>query len=92
MSVARQYDLIVFGATGFTGQYVAEEVARVAVKENVTWAVSGRNVGKMKTILENVKKSTGVEQMFRSCQCCSHIFMFYFKANLLKMLESSRQM
>ncbi len=68
MSVARQlfkrvhnksYDLIVFGATGFTGKYVAEEVARIAYKENVTWAIGGRNVDKMKTILQSLGKSTG---------------------------------
>lgn len=68
MSVARQlfkrvhnksYDLIVFGATGFTGKYVAEEVARIACKENVSWAISGRNADKMNTILQNLEKSTG---------------------------------
>ena len=59
MSMARQYDLIVFGASGFTGKYVAAEVARVSNKENITWAVSGRNTDKMKAILENVEKSTG---------------------------------
>lgn len=60
MSSTREYDLVVFGATGFTGQYVAEEVARIAETENVTWAVAGRSVDKMKTILENVEKATGI--------------------------------
>ena len=59
MSVTREYDLVIFGATGFTGQYVAEEVARIADEENITWAVAGRNVDKLKTILENVEKATG---------------------------------
>jgi len=56
---SRKFDLVVFGATGFTGQYVAEEVARIAEEENVTWAVAGRNENKLKVILENVEKSTG---------------------------------
>lgn len=60
MSTTREYDLVVFGATGFTGQYVAEEVARIAETENVTWAVAGRSIEKMKTILENVEKATGM--------------------------------
>ncbi len=59
MTVTREYDLVIFGATGFTGQYVAEEVARIADEENITWAVAGRSVDKLKTILENVEKSTG---------------------------------
>lgn len=81
MSAARQYDLIVFGATGFTGQYVSEEIARIADAENVTWAVSGRNTGKMKTILENVEKSTGKGEgasldSLAYNGCWSSIFLF----------------
>lgn len=59
MSVTREYDLIIFGATGFTGQYVVEEVARIAEEENITWAVAGRNIEKIKVGLENVEKQTG---------------------------------
>lgn len=58
--MSRQYDFIIFGATGFTGQYVAEEVSRIAGDEHISWAVAGRNVNKMKTILENVEKATGI--------------------------------
>ena len=57
--MTREYDLVIFGATGFTGQYVAEEVSRIADEEQITWAVAGRNAEKMRTILENVQKSTG---------------------------------
>lgn len=61
---AREFDLIVFGATGFTGQYVAEEIARIADDENVSWAVAGRNTEKMKTVLKNVEKATGDENLY----------------------------
>ena len=54
--MAREYDLIIFGATGFTGQYVVEEVARVADEEKITWAVAGRHVEKLKIILEKAEK------------------------------------
>jgi len=54
-----RYDLVIFGATGFTGQYVAEEVARIVEDEKITWAVAGRNLNKLKVILENVEKHTG---------------------------------
>ncbi|RXG70195.1 hypothetical protein Avbf_00562 [Armadillidium vulgare] len=41
------YDLVVYGATGYTGQFVTEEVAKVASLEqkkgqSLTWAVAGR--------------------------------------------------
>ena len=55
----KQYDFVIFGATGFTGQYVAEEVARIFEDEKVTWAVAGRNIEKLETILRNVEKNTG---------------------------------
>ena len=58
--MTRDYSLVVFGATGFTGQYVAEEVARVAEEENITWAIAGRNSEKLNAILENVRKVTGM--------------------------------
>lgn len=57
---ARDYSLVVFGATGFTGQYVAEEVARIADEENITWAIAGRNSEKLNAIIENVGKVTGI--------------------------------
>jgi short subunit dehydrogenase-like uncharacterized protein len=61
MTEQKQYDLVIFGATGFTGQYVAEEVALIAEEEKISWAVAGRNVDKLKNILANVTKSTGKE-------------------------------
>jgi len=60
MADNKRFNLVVFGATGFTGQYVAEEVARIAGEENITWAVAGRNEKKLKVILQNVEKNTGI--------------------------------
>ncbi|XP_046635141.1 saccharopine dehydrogenase-like oxidoreductase [Daphnia pulicaria] len=57
--MAREYDLIIFGATGFTGQYVVMEVARVADEEKLTWAVAGRHVEKLKQVLEKAENVTG---------------------------------
>ena len=47
------YDIVIFGATGFTGQFVVEELALVlAVPDapKLTWAVAGRNEGKLKQV------------------------------------------
>lgn len=56
---AERYDIVIFGATGFTGQFVVEEVARVADEEKgLTWAVAGRSMEKLQKILENASKRT----------------------------------
>lgn len=61
----RKYDFIIFGATGFTGQYVAEEVSRIAEKEGITWAVAGRNASKLRKVLDSVQKFTGMPYLLK---------------------------
>jgi len=46
---ARPYDIVLFGATGFTGRLVAEYLARNAPKE-LRWAIAGRNRDKLEQI------------------------------------------
>lgn len=56
----QKYDIVVFGASGFTGQFVAEEVARIADEEaGLTWAVAGRTMEKLQNVLANASKSVG---------------------------------
>lgn len=51
MKREREHDIVLFGATGFTGKLVAEYLARHAPKD-VRWAIAGRNQEK----LEGVKR------------------------------------
>lgn len=53
----RKYDIIVFGASGFTGQFVAMEMANLSQKYNLTWAIAGRNLNKLQKVLDNVYNS-----------------------------------
>ncbi|MCA9577693.1 MAG: saccharopine dehydrogenase NADP-binding domain-containing protein [Polyangiales bacterium] len=55
-SAARPYDIVVFGATGFTGQLVVRHLAQAA-PEGVRWAVAGRNPQKLASVL----RDAGVE-------------------------------
>ncbi|KAK2920349.1 saccharopine dehydrogenase-like oxidoreductase [Channa argus] len=51
----RPYHLVIFGASGFTGQFVVEEVARTVAegpKGNLKWAVAGRSKQKLEKVLE----------------------------------------
>ena len=55
-----RYDLVIFGATGFTGQFVVEEVVRVQEElGGLTMAVAGRNMAKLQKVLEQASKQTG---------------------------------
>lgn len=53
-SSKRPYHIIVFGATGFTGQFVVEEVARTCNEGpggTLQWAVAGRNRDRLEKTL-----------------------------------------
>ena len=54
---SRPYDLVVFGATGFTGALVAEYLA--GLDAAFSWAIAGRSLSK----LENVKQRIGVSSL-----------------------------
>lgn len=53
---SRPYHIIIFGATGFTGQFVVEEVARCAAESPggspLTWAVAGRSRQRLEDTLK----------------------------------------
>jgi short subunit dehydrogenase-like uncharacterized protein len=50
MSEPRRFDLVVFGATGFTGGLVADYLARASVGEKFRWALAGRNAEKLEAV------------------------------------------
>ena len=56
--MSRPYDVIVFGASGFTGQFVVEHLAKAIKRENsdIKWAVSGRSEAKLKQVLGPASK------------------------------------
>ncbi|XP_055947988.1 saccharopine dehydrogenase-like oxidoreductase [Argiope bruennichi] len=58
---SREFDIIIFGATGYTGRYVIEELAYSTKSSNVKWAVAGRNVEKLKESLNIVQGYLGDE-------------------------------
>ena len=49
MAVQRKFDIVVFGATGFTGALTAEYLARHA-PATLKWALAGRNTEKLKMV------------------------------------------
>ncbi|XP_035674744.1 saccharopine dehydrogenase-like oxidoreductase isoform X2 [Branchiostoma floridae] len=63
MATSKKYDVVVFGASGFTGQFVVEELGRVTSEEErgLTWAVAGRNQDKLNQVLEKASATIGVD-------------------------------
>lgn len=57
--MAARLDFIIFGATGFTGQYTVQELIRISEQKPCTWGVAGRNKEKLNTLLKTVGKKVG---------------------------------
>ena len=51
---SRDYDVILFGASGFTGQFVAEELRRQQGDggRSLKWAAAGRKEAKVRATLQ----------------------------------------
>lgn len=58
MAADRQFDLALFGATGFTGGLTAEYLARNA-PEGLRWALVGRNRGKLEDVRARLERLGG---------------------------------
>lgn len=54
-------DIVVFGASGFTGGFVVTELAKVAAAEKLTWGVAGRDAVKLKQALRVAEDETGLK-------------------------------
>lgn len=50
----RPYDIILFGATGFTGGLVADYLARAAGREPFRWAIAGRNQARLEEVRRRI--------------------------------------
>lgn len=49
MSASRQYDIVVFGATGYTGKLTAEHIA-TKLPTDLKWALAGRSESKLEAV------------------------------------------
>lgn len=50
----RQYDLALWGATGFTGRLVAEHLARAYTDDDLAWAIAGRDPDRLEALREEI--------------------------------------
>ena len=50
----RQYELVLLGATGYTGRLCAEHIAQ-SLPTDLNWAVAGRNYNKLTNVVNELK-------------------------------------
>ena len=54
---AREFDIVVWGATGFTGRLVAEHLASLyGVGGDLRWAIGGRDPDKLESLRDSLKR------------------------------------
>ena len=53
-------DIVVFGATGYTGKFVVRELANAYQTEKITWGIAGRSENKLKEVLESIGKEKSI--------------------------------
>ena len=58
---SRQYECIVFGATGYTGKYTAEHIT-THLPADFRWAVAGRSESKLKALVDELKSMNADRQ------------------------------
>ncbi|PLW82318.1 saccharopine dehydrogenase [Kineobactrum sediminis] len=64
MATQREFDIIIWGATGFTGQLVAEYlVTNYGVGGDLRWALGGRNQSKLEHLRRHLLPDTDPEQL-----------------------------
>ncbi len=61
MNTTKSYDIIIFGASGFTGRLVAEYLSTRAEDEGIRWAMAGRNAEKLAAVRDEMGLPSSVD-------------------------------
>jgi len=56
----REFSILIWGATGFTGSLMVEHLDSMAVERGLTWAVAGRNLGKLRNLVAHCRSKPGL--------------------------------
>ncbi|MGB1062622.1 MAG: saccharopine dehydrogenase NADP-binding domain-containing protein, partial [Ketobacter sp.] len=59
----RSYDIVVFGATGFTGKLTAEYLLRSPDSQRIKLAIAGRNSSKLEATRQQLQADSGQGQV-----------------------------
>lgn len=53
-------DIVIFGATGFTGKYTVKEAERLAKIKHFTWGVAGRRKEALESVVKEFAPESGL--------------------------------
>ncbi len=54
----RQYEIVLLGATGYTGRFAAQHIA-ASLPSNLKWAIAGRSHTRLASIAADLRKQNG---------------------------------
>ena len=81
----RAFAIVVFGASGFTGQFVAREVAKNC-KRKFKWAVAGRSKDKLEKVLQETSSELGKILAILKLNCKGSDVFWDFSIDLVTVL------
>ena len=55
-----KFDIVIYGATGFTGRLAVAYVAKQYPGKAIKWAVAGRSASKLETVAKNCDAECGI--------------------------------
>src|SRR5690606_17167580 len=58
--MTQKYDIIIYGATGFTGSLVFEYFAKNVDQSTIKWAIAGRNKTKLQQLADKIAPNTPI--------------------------------
>ncbi len=62
MSQSREFSIVLWGATGFTGKLTAEYLlGKYGVDTDFRWAIAGRNPSRLEKVRDDIGRTTGVD-------------------------------
>jgi short subunit dehydrogenase-like uncharacterized protein len=59
--IMNRLDVIIFGASGYSGKYVAQNLVKVSTNENceITWGIAGRSLEKLQSVIKEMELKLG---------------------------------
>ena len=64
---SKKFDIVVYGATGFTGQLIAEYLAlQYKNDKNLKWAMAGRSLDKLKSVRDAIGAPSDMPWLWRT--------------------------
>ena len=66
MSTTKQFDIVVYGATGFTGRLVAEYLSKQYSSGEINWAMAGRSAEKLAQVRDEIEAPISAHNLTNS--------------------------